>query len=48
MGIPASGKAITVTGIVIDRIVGDKIAETLTSYDMLGLLQQIGAVPAMG
>ncbi len=41
MGIPPSGKAITVTGIVIDRIVGSKIAETWTSYDMLGLQQQI-------
>jgi predicted ester cyclase len=48
MGIPPSGKTITVTGIVIDHIVGGKIAETWTSHDTLGLLQQIGAVPAMG
>jgi predicted ester cyclase len=48
MGIPPSGIAVAVTAIVIDRIVGGKIAETWTSYDALGLLQQIGAVPAMG
>jgi steroid delta-isomerase-like uncharacterized protein len=48
MGIPPSGKAVTVTAIVIDRIVGGKIAETWTSYDALGLLQQIGAAPVMG
>jgi steroid delta-isomerase-like uncharacterized protein len=46
MGIPPSGKDATVTGIEIDRIVGGKIVEGIGIFDALGMLQQIGAVPA--
>jgi steroid delta-isomerase-like uncharacterized protein len=46
-GIPATGKQVTVSGITIDRIVDGRIAETWTNWDTLGLLQQLGAVPAM-
>lgn len=45
-GIPPTGKQATVTGITIDRYAGGKIAESWTNWDTLGLLQQIGAVPA--
>ena len=45
MGIPATGKQARVTGITIDRIQGGKIVETWTSWDRLGLLQQLGVVP---
>lgn len=45
MGMPPSGKAITITGISIERIANGKIAETWVNYDLLGLLQQVGAVP---
>lgn len=48
MGIPPTGKSITVTGITITRMAGGKAVETWTNFDMLGLLQQIGAIPAMG
>jgi len=48
MGIPPSGKHLTVTGISIERIAGGKIAETWVNFDLLGLLQQIGAIPAPG
>lgn len=48
MGIPPTGKSTTVTGITINRIAGGKAVETWTNFDMLGLLQQIGAIPAMG
>jgi predicted ester cyclase len=48
MGIPATGKQVTVTGISIERIADRKIAETWVNFDLLGLLQQIGAVPAPG
>ena len=47
MGIPATGKQATVTGITIDRIADGRIAESRTNWDTLGLLQQIGAIPAM-
>jgi steroid delta-isomerase-like uncharacterized protein len=47
MGMPATGKQATVTGITIDRIVDGKIAESWTNWDTLGMLQQLGVVPAM-
>jgi steroid delta-isomerase-like uncharacterized protein len=45
MGIPATGKQATVTGITIDRIEGSRIAESWTNWDTLGLMQQLGAIP---
>jgi steroid delta-isomerase-like uncharacterized protein len=48
MGIPATGKSATITGIQIDRIADGKIVETWGNFDQLGLLQQIGIVPSMG
>ena len=46
MGIPGSGKAINITGIGIDRIADGLIAESWGNWDTLGLLGQIGAIPA--
>lgn len=46
-GIPASGKRITVSVMTMDRIVGGKIVEHWGQPDMLGLLMQLGAVPAL-
>ena len=48
MGIPPTGKQVTVTGITIDRIAGGKVAETWTNFDALGMLQQLGVIPSMG
>ena len=45
-GIAATGKQATVTGTSITRVSGGKIAEDWTNWDTLGLLQQLGAVPA--
>lgn len=47
MGIPPTGKQGTVTGITIERITGGKIIESHTNWDTLGLLQQLGVVPAL-
>jgi steroid delta-isomerase-like uncharacterized protein len=44
--LPATGRTVTVGGIVIDRFEGDKVAETWQHWDTLGMLQQLGAVPA--
>jgi predicted ester cyclase len=46
MGMPATGKDVTVTGIEVDRIVGGRIVEGYGVFDALGMLQQMGAVPA--
>ncbi len=40
MGIAPTGRAVTVTGIEVDRIVGGKIEETWVCYDALGMMQQ--------
>ena len=45
-GLPASGRSSTITGIGIDRIDGGKIVETWGNWDTLGMMQQLGAVPA--
>ncbi len=46
MGIPPTGKPVDVEAISIFRIADGKIAEEWTVWDALGLLQQVGAVPA--
>ena len=45
-GMPPTGKQGTVTGITIDRIAGGRIVESWTNWDALGLMQQLGVVPA--
>ena len=44
MGIAATGKKVTLSGISIHRIVGGKITETWNNYDALSLLEQLGFV----
>ena len=46
-GIPPTGKQVTVTGITIDKYVDGKLAESWTNWDTLGLMQQLGVVPAV-
>ncbi len=45
MGIPATGKQVAVQGMVIDRLSGGKIMEEWVSFDMLGMMQQLGVAP---
>lgn len=47
-GVPASGKPVEVTSIGIDRVIGGKITEGWGELNMLGLMQQIGAIPGPG
>ena len=47
MGLPPSGKQITVRGISIERIQDGKIVERRISYDQMGIMQQLGLVPTM-
>ena len=46
MGVPASGTAIALPGITILRFHSDRVVERFSQADMLGLLIQVGAVPA--
>ena len=45
-GIPPSGRRISITGIDIFRVAGGKLTELWSNVDQLGMLQQIGAIPA--
>jgi steroid delta-isomerase-like uncharacterized protein len=47
MGIAPTGKFSTVTGIAIDHYQSGKLVEGWQSADNLGMLQQLGVVPAM-
>ncbi|GHF11511.1 hypothetical protein GCM10017786_51610 [Amycolatopsis deserti] len=42
MGVPGTGETITLRGINVFRVQGDRIVERWGSLDQLGLLQQLG------
>jgi steroid delta-isomerase-like uncharacterized protein len=48
MGMPATGKTITIMVICISRFEGDKIIEDWELVDLFGILQQLGAIPPKG
>ena len=45
-GVAPTGKQVTVTDIVIQRIANGMIAEVWQEADWLGLMQQLGAIPS--
>jgi len=45
-GVAATGREITVSGVTVSRLEGDLVVEDWTSWDTLGMLVQLGAVPA--
>jgi predicted ester cyclase len=45
-GIPATDRRITIKGIGIDRFVEGKIVEHWVNMDQVGMLQQLGVIPA--
>ncbi|MGI8540379.1 MAG: ester cyclase [Rubrobacteraceae bacterium] len=47
-GIAPTGNRVEIAGLAISRIEGGKVAEDWTVFDALGLMQQIGAIPAPG
>jgi predicted ester cyclase len=47
MGVPPTGRPITITGIAISRVRDGKIVEEWEVSDVLGLLRQIGGLPAL-
>jgi steroid delta-isomerase-like uncharacterized protein len=46
MGRAPTGKQVRVQGMVVTRFVNGKIAEETEIYDALGMLRQLGALPA--
>lgn len=47
LGIGPTGKQATVTGLTIDRVADGKLVESWNNWDTLGMLQQLGVVPAL-
>ena len=45
LGVAPTGRRVRVPGMVMIRIDGDQMVEGWNSWDQLGLLQQIGAIP---
>jgi steroid delta-isomerase-like uncharacterized protein len=48
MGLPPTGRAGNITGIVIFRLEDSRIVEGWVNIDVLGLLQQVGIIPTPG
>jgi predicted ester cyclase len=46
MGMPPTGREVSITFMNIDRFAGDKLIEHRAEADMAGLMQQLGAIPA--
>jgi steroid delta-isomerase-like uncharacterized protein len=47
MGVQPTGKQVSVTGLTISRLFGDKIVEEYQNWDTLGMLQQLEAIPVL-
>ncbi len=46
MGMPATGKSVVVAGMTISRFQDGKVVEGWASWDTLGMMQQLGVIPA--
>jgi predicted ester cyclase len=46
MGIPPTGRSVVMHSMYADRVVDGKIAERWSLFDQLGMLQQLGVIPA--
>jgi steroid delta-isomerase-like uncharacterized protein len=46
MGLPPTGKQVTVSAMTIDRLANGKIVETWRLFDQMGMMQQLGVIPA--
>ena len=47
-GVPATGKPVTITAIFIDEVAGGKLVGHWDEADILGVMQQVGALPTPG
>ncbi len=44
-GLAPTGTRVTASGLVLNRIRAGRVAETWWGYDLMGVLQQLGAIP---
>ncbi|MCB0212492.1 MAG: ester cyclase, partial [Anaerolineae bacterium] len=45
MGIPPTGKSVTMSEIIIDRVVEGQIVESWRLFDQMAMMQQLGLIP---
>ena len=45
-GVPPTGKRVTMGGLDIVRVEGNRLVEHWANFDQLGLMRQLGAIPA--
>ena len=48
MGVPATGKRVSIAVIDIIRVADGRFVEHWGQLDMMGMMQQLGAIPAPG
>ena len=48
LGVPATNKKISVDGMTVHHITNGKIMDSYVSWDIWGMMQQLGVVPALG
>jgi predicted ester cyclase len=48
MGVPATNKRVSVDGMTIHHIASGKIMDSYSNWDALGMMEQLGAIPAIG
>lgn len=46
LGIPATGRCVSVKGVVIDRVVNGKMTDSRILMDTMGMMQQLGVIPS--
>ena len=46
MGIPATGKSVIISEMIVDRFADGKIVESWRLFDRMGMMQQLGVIPA--
>lgn len=46
MGIPATGKSVMISEIIIDQFADGKIIESWRLFDQMAMMQQLGVIPA--
>ena len=44
-GIPATGRAVTIDMVMIERVVDGRIVEHFAFFDAMALMQQLGVMP---
>jgi steroid delta-isomerase-like uncharacterized protein len=48
MGIPPTGKSVTISTMIIDQFADGKIVESWRLFDQMAMMQQLGVIPAPG